>query len=189
FFEDEISKVRRRELRLSFWNAMMKVINVACVFCVPPMTAFAIFINYEFNKDRLVSSVAFTTLSLFNILRFPLVVLPKALRAVSEAHASLQRLEAYLLEDAPTNNTGAGGSKNTVLPGVHIENAVFHHPSNPNWHLHVPRFDVRPGQVVAVVGRIGAGKSSLIQAILGNMIKEHGATQVGGRVSYVPQNP
>lgn len=53
----------------------------------------------------------------------------------------------------------------------------------------MPRFDVRPGQVVAVVGRIAAGKSSLIQAILGNMVKEHGTQQVGGRISYVPQNP
>ena len=69
------------------------------------------------------------------------------------------------------------------------DSAVFHHPTNPNWHLHVPRFDVQPGQVVAVVGRIGAGKSSLIQAILGNMVKEHGAMRVGGRISYVPQNP
>jgi hypothetical protein len=61
----------------------MKVINVSIVFCVPPMTAFVIFATYEYTSARLVSSVAFTTLSLFNILRFPLVVLPKALRAVS----------------------------------------------------------------------------------------------------------
>ncbi|KXZ44762.1 hypothetical protein GPECTOR_62g877 [Gonium pectorale] len=189
YFETEISKVRKEELRLSFWNAMMKVINVACVFCVPPMTAFVIFTTYEFQKARLVSSVAFTTLSLFNILRFPLVVLPKALRAVSEAHASLTRLEAYLLEEAQQGTANPKGAAKSSTPGIHIENAVFHHPSNPNWHMHVPRFDVRPGQVVAVVGRIGAGKSSLIQAILGNMVKEHGAQQVGGRISYVPQNP
>ncbi len=66
---------------------------------------------------------------------------------------------------------------------------MFHHPSNPNWHLHVPQFSVRPGQVVAVVGRIAAGKSSLVQALLGNMVKEHGSMSVGGRISYVPQNP
>ncbi len=70
-------------MKLAFWNAFMKVINVSIVFCVPPMTAFVIFSTYEFQKARLVSGVAFTTLSLFNILRFPLVVLPKALRAVS----------------------------------------------------------------------------------------------------------
>ena len=66
---------------------------------------------------------------------------------------------------------------------------MFHHPSNPNWKLSVPKFDVRPGQVVAVVGRIGAGKSSLISAILGQMNKDHGSMQVGGSISYVPQNP
>ncbi len=48
------------------------------------------------------------------------------------------------------------------------------HPSNPNWKMTVPKFEVKPGQVVAVVGRVGAGKSSLVQAILGNMTKEHG---------------
>ncbi|KAG2500519.1 hypothetical protein HYH03_001296 [Edaphochlamys debaryana] len=188
FFEREINKVRAQELKLAYWNAVMKVINVACVFCVPPLTAFVIFTTYEFTKDRLIANVAFTTLSLFNILRFPLVVLPKALRAVSEAHASLHRLEAYLTEDAQAGTSHFDANK-TVPPGAVIDNAVFHHPANPNWHLHVPRFEVHPGQVVAVVGRIGAGKSSLIQALLGNMVKEHGASQVGGRISYVPQNP
>ncbi|KAG2500538.1 hypothetical protein HYH03_001315 [Edaphochlamys debaryana] len=188
YFENEITKVRKEELRLSFWNAFMKVINIAFVFCVPPLTAFVIFTTYEFTTARLVSNVAFTTLSLFNILRFPLVVLPKALRAVSEANASLQRLEAYLLEDVQQGTTNVGVDK-TSPSGAVIDNAVFHHPANPNWKLHIPRFEVRPGQVVAVVGRIGAGKSSLIQALLGNMVKEHGASQVGGRISYVPQNP
>ena len=75
--------------------------------------------RYEFNTDRLVGAVAFTTLSLFNILRFPLVVLPKALRACSEAYSSLSRLEEYLLEDvAVSSNTGitkaAGGGGGSV---------------------------------------------------------------------------
>ncbi|GLC60118.1 hypothetical protein PLESTB_001575900 [Pleodorina starrii] len=190
FFEERISEIRRKELRLSFWNATMKVVNIACVFCVPPLTAFVIFTAYEFQKARLVSSVAFTTLSLFNILRFPLVVLPKALRAVSEAHASLQRLEAFLVEDVPGGSSAdQGAAAKAAPPGVRIDNAVYHHPSNPNWHLHIPRFEVRPGQVVAVVGRISSGKSSLVQAILGNMVREHGSQAVGGRISYVPQNP
>lgn len=34
------------------------------------------------------------------------------------------------------------------------DDGEFSHPSNPNWKLHVPRFDVRPGQVrVGHVGR------------------------------------
>ena len=39
-------------------------------------------------------------LSLFNILRFPLVVLPKALKAVSEAYNATNNLEKFLAEPA-----------------------------------------------------------------------------------------
>ena len=35
--------------------------------------------------------------------------------------------------------------------------------------------DVKPGQLLAVVGQVGAGKSSLIQALLGEMEKHRGS--------------
>ena len=47
--------------------------------------------------------------------------------------------------------------------------AIFKHPTNDAFQLRVPDFSVQPGELVAVVGRVGAGKSSLLQAILGNM--------------------
>lgn len=40
---------------------------------------------------------AFTTLSLFNTLRLPLVILPKSLRATVEAMSAMARLQEYLL--------------------------------------------------------------------------------------------
>lgn len=62
------------------------------VFGVPPMVLFAVLVPYELGNEPdnatapyLTPATAFTMLSLFNILRFPLVVLPKAMRCVSEA--------------------------------------------------------------------------------------------------------
>ena len=52
---------------------------------VPPICAWTIFTGYEFKNARLTSTLAFTTLSLLNVMRFPLIVLPKALRALSGA--------------------------------------------------------------------------------------------------------
>lgn len=45
----------------------------------------------------------------------------------------------------------------------------------------------RPGQLTAVVGRVGAGKSSLIHAILGEMRKVQGEVALEGSVAYVAQ--
>lgn len=48
-------------------------------------------------------------------------------------------------------------------------NAQFKHHGKENFTLNVPEFSVAPGELVAVVGRVGAGKSSLVHAILGSM--------------------
>lgn len=68
-------------------------------------------------------------------------------------------------------------------------NAKFKHYGKENFVLNVPEFSANPGELVAVAGRVGAGKSSLIQAILGNMQPVAGSAETGGRISYVPQNP
>ena len=66
--------------------------------------------------------------------------------------------------------------------------AVLKHLVTENpFELRVPEFSVAPGELVAVVGRVGAGKSSLLQALLGNMTLTSGACQSGGKISYVPQ--
>jgi ATP-binding cassette subfamily C (CFTR/MRP) protein 1 len=40
---------------------------------------------------------------------------------------------------------------------------------------------------VAVVGTVGSGKSSLLSALLGEMIRMEGEANVRGKVAYVPQ--
>lgn len=71
---------------------------------------------------------------------------------------------------------------------VDVETASF------SWERHAPRptlrglqLAVQPGQLVAVVGQVGAGKSSLLSALLGEMEKLHGFAGTQGRVAFVPQ--
>ncbi|KAI5122830.1 hypothetical protein M0805_003125 [Coniferiporia weirii] len=50
--------------------------------------------------------------------------------------------------------------------------------------LRVPK-----GAFVAIVGRVGSGKSSLLQSLVGEMRKTDGDVVFGGSVAYVPQQP
>jgi ATP-binding cassette, subfamily C (CFTR/MRP), member 1 len=184
YFERQISVIRKRELKCQARQAAIKTINTTMVFGTPPTTACVIFACYQMLVGRLPATLAFTTLSLFNILRFPLVVLPKALRAASDAYASMERVEAFLID-----NIAADERKAENAPGVRIRDAEFVHPGKDDFILKVPVFEALPGELVAVCGRVGAGKSSLVAAALGNMDLVKGSCQIGGAVSYVPQNP
>ncbi|KAF9959731.1 hypothetical protein BGZ65_000094, partial [Modicella reniformis] len=46
---------------------------------------------------------------------------------------------------------------------------------------------VSPGNLTAIMGRVGQGKSSLLSAIIGDMYKCQGAVKVYGLMAYVPQ--
>ena len=53
---------------------------------------------------------------------------------------------------------------------------------NPVTTLSSVNLHIKPGQLVAVVGQVGSGKSSLIQALLGEMDKLGGTVSLKVRV-------
>ena len=48
-------------------------------------------------------------------------------------------------------------------------------------------FAVEPGEVVAVLGPNGGGKSTLFRALLGELPQRRGEVELAGRPAYVPQ--
>ena len=49
--------------------------------------------------------------------------------------------------------------------------------------------EVRPGQLVAVVGENGAGKSTLLRILAGTLAADSGEVEVTGTLGYCPQEP
>ncbi|KAG0340284.1 hypothetical protein BG004_006476, partial [Podila humilis] len=49
--------------------------------------------------------------------------------------------------------------------------------------------NISRGSLVAVVGPVGSGKSSLLQAVVGNMMKSRGTVIRGGTIGYAAQTP
>lgn len=47
----------------------------------------------------------------------------------------------------------------------------------------------KPGEFIAVVGGVGCGKSSLINAIIGEVKEVSGITSIKGKLAYFSQNP
>uniref|UniRef100_A0AAY4E2R3 Multidrug resistance-associated protein 4 n=1 Tax=Denticeps clupeoides TaxID=299321 RepID=A0AAY4E2R3_9TELE len=48
---------------------------------------------------------------------------------------------------------------------------------------------LKPGQLLAVIGPVGAGKSSLLSSILGELPKDKGVMKISGELAYAAQQP
>ncbi|KAE8553094.1 hypothetical protein EYB25_004473 [Talaromyces marneffei] len=151
-------------------------------------TTFAVFVLID---DRpLTTELVFPALTLFNLLTFPLSILPMVITSIIEASVAVKRLTDYLTSDElqedavlfqePVTHNGD--------ESVRIRDASFTwNKYQPNNVLENINLSARKGELTCIVGRVGAGKSSLLQAILGDLWKSQGEVIVRGRIAYVAQ--
>lgn len=105
--------------------------------------------------------------------------------ALVEAKISVGRLlDFFLLDELPVPvhvRTGPVGVK--VTNGTFVwDMAKVATPILSDVTLNVAE-----GQLVMIVGPVGAGKTSLLSAILGSMPKVSGQVDISGSVAYAPQ--
>ncbi|TFY83303.1 hypothetical protein EWM64_g713 [Hericium alpestre] len=112
---------------------------------------------------------------------------------IIEAFVSVKRLSNFLrAEDMPPDTRKI--LPNPYLcdndPVVEIVDGEFIWNKNAlNPTLEDINLTVRKGELVGILGRVGAGKTSLLSAIIGDMYRADGEFRVYGTIAYAPQNP
>ena len=96
-FAARVAEVRAREVRLLTTAALVRTLNTVVAFSVPVLVTLATFAAYVFWTGRpLDAGAAYVAVSLFNVARFPLSILPLATKNVSEALVAARRIAAFL---------------------------------------------------------------------------------------------
>ncbi|WKX94652.1 hypothetical protein Q1695_011711 [Nippostrongylus brasiliensis] len=190
--EEHIDEIRQKELSLlrkSFLvRNVMDSFNTASPFLVA-LFSFGTFVLSS-PTHLLTPQVAFVSLTLFNQLRSPMTMIAFLISQTVQAVVSNKRLKEYFVADEldPTVvNKESGTDESTIefsgftasWDGVETENNT----------LQDINLGAEQGSFVAVVGQVGSGKSSLLNALLGEMGKLRGRIGLHGKVAYVPQVP
>jgi len=131
----------------------------------------------------------FVSLSLFHLMRFPLLMLPNVISSLIQATVSIKRLRDFLCNDEiDLKAVERSLSQHEDSNAIEIVDANFKWSKDDNDDiLKDVSIEVKRGKLVAVVGQVGCGKSSLMSAILGDMEKQKGSVGVNGNVAYVAQ--
>ncbi|XP_076974835.1 multidrug resistance-associated protein 1-like isoform X1 [Tamandua tetradactyla] len=186
-YKKKIIEIREQELKVQKSAGYLAVFSMLTLTCIPFLVSLATFGVYFLLDEGniLTATKVFTSMSLFNILRLPLFDLPAVISAVVQTKISLGRLEDFLnTEEILPQNI----EKNYIGDhAIGFTNASFSWDKTGIPVLKGLNFMIPEGALVAVVGQVGSGKSSVLSAILGEMEKLSGVVQRKGSVAYVSQ--
>lgn len=144
------------------------------------------------TNQPLTTEIVFPALTLFNLLTFPLAILPMVITAIVEATVAVGRLTSYFTAEELQPDAVIAKE-----PALHIgDDSVRVRDASFTWDrkegkrcLENIDLEARKGDLSCIVGRVGSGKSSLLQAMLGDIWKIHGEIVLHGSVAYVAQQP
>ena len=170
---------------------------------VPFLVSLATFTTYALTSEEpLTADIIFPALSLFSLLQFPIAMLASIITSVIAAQVSARRLAEFLdageLDDdarkviLPGSSDGEPSALSTT-PEIG-DDVVVIKDGEFKWSRDQPvptlqdiNLTVKKGELLAVLGKVGDGKTSLLSAILGEMYRSDGEVTIRGRTAYFSQ--
>lgn len=179
------------------------------------MLGVVIFVGFQFMTGQLATGLVTIGVFLTGGVRIMASLLPLQNAAANVKNQSEQaKLSLDLLSEIPTSKSGANaiqmtqtdsqvsaGDEPRVGEVVSITGVSFAYPGSSTNALSDIEMKVSSGQHVAIIGPSGAGKTTLVDLMLGLVTPSKGEVLIGGltpserisqfpgNIAYVPQNP
>ncbi|KZT73163.1 hypothetical protein DAEQUDRAFT_808686 [Daedalea quercina L-15889] len=224
----KVEELRAREMGYVRDLLLIRSANNAIAISLPTLASVLSFIVYSLTGHSLNAANIFSSLTLFNLLRMPLMFFPLAISSTADAKNAIERLygvfEAETIQDTqvqdPTlpvavdvvdasftweepppepetskklrstfggrkNKKSKQGSPTATAPasGAQTPKVADRIFSMSDITLSIPR-----GQLCAIVGPVGSGKTSLLQGLIGEMRRTNGRVAFNGRIAYCAQS-
>lgn len=188
-FADLITHYRRKEISKVLRSSYLRGMNLASFFVASKIIVFVTFTTYVLLGNVITASRVFVAVTLYGAVRLTVTLFfPSAIERASEAFVSIQRIKNFLLLDEIPRCLPQLPSDGKTI--VHVQDCTaYWDKASETPTLQGISFTVRPGELLAVVGPVGAGKSSLLSAVLGELPSSQGLVSVHGSVAYVSQQP
>lgn len=185
------------------YNTYLKAFHTSFNKVITRTSVFVCILAYTFTGNRLNAEYAFVISSFYNILKSAMTCeFPNGITNLAESLVSLERIQEFLLFDEVSPSipkTFTTKIVHTSTPLIHSSSkksiGIYLHNASAKWLpnqeniLTDINFNVGPKQLVAIVGGVGSGKTSLLHVIMKELPLTKGYKDIVGRISYASQEP
>ncbi|XP_066143763.1 probable multidrug resistance-associated protein lethal(2)03659 isoform X2 [Euwallacea fornicatus] len=201
-FAKLVELVRRTEIKAIKRSSYMRGIQLSFIIYNTRIAIFASILAYVLFGYNVTAEKVFVLTSFYNILRQTMTVFfPQGIGQVAEAMVSIGRLNKFMqyseTETAraskeaniqSTTSQESGTKKNQFE--IYIKNAYAKWTESMSENtLADISLMVPSGGLLAVIGPVGSGKSSLLHLMLKELSLTSGDLEINGRLSYASQEP
>ena len=172
-FKAKINEIRKVELSYCTVTRGSLLLVSSWLLSAPLILPLIVFTLAYKSGVTMTAAKAFTTVTLFGILRFPFAFLPMVFLQWIQTSVAFKRIYNFLLVDELLDEDMQEPSIDSTInktPVLEITNGTF------KWDETVDKpsladinLKVFPGELIAVVGAVGSGKSSLLNAFLNEL--------------------
>uniref|UniRef100_A0A670YR97 ATP binding cassette subfamily C member 4 (PEL blood group) n=1 Tax=Pseudonaja textilis TaxID=8673 RepID=A0A670YR97_PSETE len=189
-FAELVNNMRRKEISVVLKSSFLRGMNLASFFIASKITVFMTFMTYVLLGNLISASRVFVAVTLYGAVRLTVTLFfPMAIEKVSEALVSIRRIKNFLILDE-ISQFGPQLKSNSENPFLNVHDLTCTWDKNMEMTtLQDISFTVKPGELLTVIGPVGAGKSSLLSAVLGELSIIRGFMDVQGKIAYVSQQP
>ncbi|XP_013924730.1 PREDICTED: multidrug resistance-associated protein 4 [Thamnophis sirtalis] len=189
-FAELVSNMRRKEISVVLKSSYLRGMNLASFFIASKITVFMTFMTYVLLGNRISASRVFVAVSLYGAVRLTVTLFfPAAIEKVSETLVSIRRIKNFLiLDEVPLFKPQLKNNIENPFLNLHDLTCAWDKTMEMAT-LQDISLSVKPGELLTVIGPVGAGKSSLLSAVLGELSPIKGFIDVQGKIAYVSQQP
>lgn len=195
-----IDKLRLEEKDINFYSFFYNQLAVSINILIPMILTLITFFSYKTFYQKLTTPQIYSLLTMFYNLTSPMEFIMYTVSfylkslVVSERMGKLAKLKnrepKYDSLDIKKgeiiieNGSFSWINKDVIkVFGDEIEEEI----EEDECFLKNINLKIKPGEFVVILGKVGAGKSSLLKSILDELIQKEGVVKKNGAVAFIPQ--
>ncbi len=163
--------------RLTYSPPFMIRLNSIITLAISLLSNIVLFYHASEHCIGQADYIAFT--AAFSAVLGSVRVMTDSFLSVGKINSTLRMLGVFLQAEPET--TGNRQVVTEMSGGIELSNVYFRYSASSPYILQNISLKIRPKEYIAVVGRTGCGKSTLIKILLGLRIPERGAVYYDGK--------